>query len=180
MLTELIGAPQMAALLILAQRGLEELYSARNTAALVEQGSREAGRSFYPVVAVTHLAWIFGLWLLIPPYAAVIWPLLGLFLALQFIRYWIIWSLGPYWTHRIITLKGAPLRKSGPYRFVRHPNYVVATIETALLPMAFGAWSFALVFTAVWAAVLSYKIHLEDAALEERRELTRAERPRPN
>ena len=172
MLNELIGPPQLAALLILAQRGLEELYSARNTGRLIEQGGREAGRAFYPVVAVTHLSWILALWLLIPPYAPVYWPLIGLYLALQIVRYWVIWSLGPYWTHRIITLKDTPLIDGGPYRLMRHPNYVVATIETALLPMAFGAWSLALVMTAIWAAVLSYKVHLEDTALDERRQLT--------
>ena len=170
-LGDLIGAPQLAALAILAQRGLEEIYSARNTKALMARGAREAGRAFYPVVAVTHLAWIFGLWLMIPPSAPIHWPLIGLYLALQGVRYWVIWSLGPYWTHRIISLKSAPLRLRGPYRAMRHPNYVIATIETALLPLAFGAWAYAFVMTAIWAAVLSYKVHLEDTALKERREL---------
>jgi len=167
---DLIGAPQLAALLILAQRGLEELYSARNTRALIARGAREAGRAYYPVVAVTHLAWIFGLWLMIPPTAPIYWPLIGLYGALQAVRYWTIWSLGPFWTHRIVTLKEEPLSRSGPHRVMRHPNYAVAIIETALLPLAFGAWAFALVMTAIWSAVLSYKVHLEDAALNERRE----------
>ena len=170
MLGEWIGPPQIAALLILAQRGLEELYSARNTKALIAQGAREAGRAFYPVVAVTHLAWIFSLWSMISPYAPVNWLLIGLYIALQIVRYWVIWSLGPYWTHRIITMKDAPLIAHGPYRLMRHPNYMVAILETALLPMAFGAWSIAFVMTAIWAAVLSYKVHLEDTALAQRRE----------
>jgi len=133
--------------------------------------AREAGRAFYPVVAVSHLAWIFGLYLLIPPDAPVYWPLIAAYLLLQPVRYWVIWSLGPFWTHRIITLKDAPRVGRGPYKAVRHPNYVLAVIETALLPLAFGAWSFALILTAIWATVLSYKIHLEDAALEARREI---------
>ncbi len=171
LLVTYLGAPQIAAILILAQRGLEELYSARNTNTLLAQGAREAGRAYYPVVAVSHLAWIFGLYLLIPADAPVYWPLITAYVLLQPLRYWVIWSLGPYWTHRIITLKGKPLIQRGPYKFVRHPNYVVAVIETALLPLAFGAWAFALILTAIWAAVLSYKIHLEDTALVERREL---------
>jgi len=174
-LISFLGAPQIAAILILAQRGLEELYSARNTNALLAKGAREAGRAFYPVVAVTHLAWIFGLYLLIPPEAPVYWSLIGVYLLLQPVRYWVIWSLGPYWTHRIITLKDTPLVQRGPYKAIRHPNYIVAVIETALLPLAFGAWAYALILTAIWAVVLSYKIHLEDTALVERREISAAD-----
>ena len=69
---DLIGAPQIAALLLLVQRGLEELYSARNTKALIALGAHEAGRSFYPVVAATHLAWIASLFFLVPANAPAI------------------------------------------------------------------------------------------------------------
>ena len=91
-----IGAPQIAALLVLCQRGLEELYSARNTKALLAKGASEAGNIFYPVVAATHLAWIAALAFLIPPDAPVIWPLIAYYLALQLVRYWVIANLGPY------------------------------------------------------------------------------------
>ena len=63
---DLIGAPQIAALLLLVQRGLEELYSARNTKALIALGAHEVGRGFYLVVAATHLAWIASLFFLVP------------------------------------------------------------------------------------------------------------------
>jgi methyltransferase len=114
----LIGAPQIAALLVLAQRGLEELYSARNTKALLAQGASEAGRAFYPVVAATHLAWIASLFFLISPDAPIIWPLVAYYLALQVVRYWVIASLGRFWTHRIITVPGAPVTRRGPYRYL--------------------------------------------------------------
>ena len=169
MLEQGLGAPQIVALLILAQRGLEELYSAHNTKRLLAEGAREVGSDYYPVVAVTHLGWIAALFLLIPADAPVSWPLAGLYLLLQVARYWIIATLGRYWTHRIITLKHAPVVRSGPYQIVRHPNYVVTIAETFLLPLVFGATALAVIFGCVWAAVLHYKIVLEDAALSERR-----------
>jgi methyltransferase len=164
-----LGAAQIVALLILLQRGLEELYSARNTSRLIAEGGREAGRDYYPVVAITHLAWIAAIFLLIPSTAPVIWPLATLYLLLQVARYWIIATLGRYWTHRIITLKDAPVVRDGPYRYLRHPNYVVTIAETFLLPLVFGNAAIAVIFGCVWSAVLYYKIILEDAALAERR-----------
>lgn len=163
------GAPQIAAILLLVQRGLEELHSERNTRRLITEGGREAGRDYYPVVAITHLAWIAAIFLLIPPTAPILWSLLALYLLLQVARYWIIASLGRYWTHRIITLDKAPIVRSGPYRFVRHPNYTVTIAETFLLPLVFADAAVAAIFGCVWSAVLYYKILLEDAALKKRR-----------
>jgi methyltransferase len=169
MLEQSLGAAQIVALLILLQRGLEELYSARNTARLVAEGGREAGRDYYPVVAITHLGWIAAIFLLIPSTAPVIWPLALLYLLLQVVRYWIIGTLGRYWTHRIITLETAPVVRAGPYRYLRHPNYAVTIAETFLLPLVFGEAAIGVIFGCVWSAVLYYKIILEDAALAERR-----------
>jgi methyltransferase len=163
------GPAQIAALLILMQRGLEELYSQRNTSRLLAQGAKEAGRDYYPVVAAAHLGWIAALFFLIPPAAPIYWPLLALFLLLQVGRYWVIATLGRYWTHRIITLTGAPVVRKGPYRLIRHPNYAITIAESALLPAAFGGWALAIIMTAIWTAVLAYKIKLEDGALAERR-----------
>jgi methyltransferase len=163
-----IGAPQFAALLILLQRGAEEIHSARNTRALMARGARAEGGSYYPVVAVTHLGWIASLFFIIPADAPVSWPLIGLYVVLQAARYWVIATLGPYWTHRIIAVDEAPTVSSGAYRFLKHPNYVITIAETFLLPLAFSAVALALIMTAIWAAVLSYKIRLEDAALATR------------
>ena len=87
---DIFGLPQMAALLILLQRALEELYSQHNTRRLLEQGAHQVGGDFYPVVAAVHLCWIAGLALLVPPDAPVHAPLLIAFVALQGLRYWII------------------------------------------------------------------------------------------
>jgi methyltransferase len=164
-----IGAPQIAALLILIQRGAEEVHSARNTRALLARGAREEGPSYYPVVAVTHLSWIASLFFLIPSDAQPFWPVIGLYVVLQAARYWVIATLGPYWTHRIITIDKAPIVSSGAYRLFKHPNYAITIAETLLLPVAFSAVALALIMTAIWVAVLSYKIRLEDAALAARR-----------
>jgi methyltransferase len=169
LLSDSPGPPQIAALLLLFQRGLEELHSQRNTRRLLQQGAHEAGREFYPVVAATHLGWIAGLGLLVPPTAPISTLPLIAFLVLQPVRYWIIGTLGRYWTHRIITLPDAPIVRSGPYRFVRHPNYAVTLAETLLLPLAFGQLALGIIFVAMWAVVLNYKVRLEDEALSNRR-----------
>jgi methyltransferase len=168
---DLIGAPQVAAILLLAQRGLEELYSARNTKALIALGAHEVGRGFYPVVAATHLAWIASLFFLVPADAPILWPLIVYYLALQLVRYWVIFTLGRFWTHRIFTLPGAPVVARGPYRYLRHPNYAVTIVETFVLPLAFGALALATIMTALWWTVLAYKMRLEDEEMDVRREV---------
>jgi methyltransferase len=172
-----IGIPQIAALLILLQRGAEEVHSARNTRALLARGAHEEGANYYPVVAVAHLSWIASLFFLIPPDALVIWPLIGLYVVLQAVRYWVIATLGHYWTHRIITLDEAPIVSSGAYRLTRHPNYAITVAETLLLPLAFSAVALSFIMTAIWVAVLSYKIRLENAALAARNGLAASNPP---
>jgi methyltransferase len=169
MLSDSFGVSQVAALLILLQRGLEELHSQRNTRRLLQDGAYEVGWDYYPVVVAAHLGWIAGLAFLIPSSSPVYMPPLIAFLALQPLRYWIIGTLGRYWTHRIITLPKAPIMTRGPYRFMRHPNYAVVLGETLLLPLAFGQLALGMIFTSMLVAVLYYKIRLEDEALAIRR-----------
>jgi len=172
MFLDALGPPQIVALILLVQRGLEELHSARNTRRLIAEGAHEAGRDYYPVVAVAHLAWIASIFFLIPPDAPIVWPFAILYIALQPVRYWVIGTLGRYWTHRIITLDRAPVVRAGPYRLIRHPNYAVTIAETLVLPLAFGAVALAIIMTAVWTAVVGYKIVLEDRAIGDRRRQT--------
>ena len=80
---------------------------------------------------------------------------------------WVIASLGPYWTTRIITLDEAPLVRRGPFRLVRHPNYMIVAAEIAILPLAFGEWRIALVFSVLNAALLAWRIRIEERALAE-------------
>ena len=106
---------------------------------------------------------------LIPATATIVWPLIAYYLALQIVRYWLIGSLGRYWTHRIITLPDAPIVARGPYAYLSHPNYALTIVETFVLPFAFGGVALATIMTALWWTVINAKIKLEDEALQARR-----------
>jgi methyltransferase len=80
--------------------------------------------------------------------------------------------MGRYWTTRVVTLPGAPLVRRGPYRWVRHPNYLIVAGEVAVLPLIFGAWRIALVFSIANAILLAWRIRIEDAALAPRRRIS--------
>jgi methyltransferase len=116
-----------------------------------------------------HIAWLLAILLTVPSEAGVSVPLLIVFAILQGLRLWVLLSLGRYWTTRVITVPGAPLVRRGPYRFLRHPNYVVVAAEIAVLPLAFRAWAVATVFSALNAALLAWRISLEDQVLAPRR-----------
>jgi methyltransferase len=155
--------------LVVVQRLIEIVYAERNTRALLARGAVEVGRSHYPLIVLLHAAWLATIIILLAPDARIHWIPLVFFVVLQLARLWVIASLGPYWTTRIITLQGAPLVRTGPYRFVRHPNYLVVAGEIAMLPLAFGEVWVAVVFTVLNAAMLGWRIHQEDAALSARR-----------
>jgi len=160
-----------AILVLVAVQRLGELVIARrNTQVLMARGALEIGASHYPYIVAVHAAWLAALagWVTVQT-PAVNLPLLALFAVLQAGRLWILWSLGPYWTTRIITLPSAPLVLRGPYRFVRHPNYIVVILEIAVLPLVFGAGMIAAVFSALNAAVLFVRIRMENRALAPRR-----------
>ena len=156
-------------LLVAIQRLVEVVYAERNTRALRARGAVEVGRAHYPLIVVLHAAWLTAIVLMLPPDATIHWIPLAIFVLLQIARVWVIATLGPYWTTRIITLEGAPLVRKGPYRFVRHPNYLVVAGEIAMLPLAFGEITVAIVFTVLNAAMLAWRIRQEDQALAVRR-----------
>ena len=103
-----------------------------------------------------------------PADAPVHWPLIAAYLAVQAGRAWVIATLGRFWTTRVIDMPAAPLVRRGPYRWCRHPNYVVVVLEVALLPLAFGAWEIALAFSLANLAVLAWRLKIENAALARR------------
>lgn len=155
--------------LVALARLVELLIANRNTTALLAQGGVEIGRSQYKFIVALHAAWLAALLIAIPMAAQVDWYWLGLFAALQAARVWVIASLGRFWTTRIITLPEAPLIRRGPYRFLRHPNYLVVALEIPVLPLAFGAWDIALGFGLLNLAVLAWRIGVEERALAPRR-----------
>jgi methyltransferase len=155
--------------LVALQRLGELVYAGRNTRALKARGAVEFGANQYPLIVALHLAWLLSLLMFVPWQTRPVWPWLGLYVALQAMRVWVIASLGRHWTTRIIVVPGAPLLRRGPYRWLRHPNYLLVACEIAVLPLAFGSWSIALVFTSLNAMLLGWRIHTEEAALGYRR-----------
>jgi methyltransferase len=166
------GWPQIIVLLVALQRLIELMIAQRNTKRLLAQGGREIGAAHYPLFILLHGGWLVALFVLTPADAPIHWPLLALFVLLQLGRVWVVASLGPYWTTRIVTLPAAPLVKRGPYRFVRHPNYLVVVGEVAVLPLVFGQWQLAVIFSVLNLALLAWRIRIEDEALNPRRQTT--------
>ena len=158
----------LAAILILGfvtvQRLAELWLAERNRGRLLEQGAVEYGAGHYALIVAVHAAWLAALWWLAPGRPISV-PLLAAFAALQAARVWIIATLGERWTTRIIVLADAPLVTRGPYRFVDHPNYIIVVLEIAVLPLVFGLWQIALLFSLLNAAVLTIRIGAENRAL---------------
>ena len=155
--------------LVTAQRLGELVLARRNTRRLLAQGGYEVGAAHYPLIVALHAAWLVGLWYLAMVRAPaghdidLLW--LAVFVVLQLGRVWVIASLGGRWTTRIIVLRGAPLVRRGPYRFLSHPNYWVVAGELLVLPLAFGLVGYGLVFTLLNAAVMWIRIRAEAVAL---------------
>ncbi|PTR12304.1 MULTISPECIES: isoprenylcysteine carboxyl methyltransferase family protein [unclassified Novosphingobium] len=146
------------------QRLSELVIARRNTARLMADGAREVGANHYPVMVAMHTAWLAVLWFTVGG-RPIFLPLLAVFAVLQLLRVWVLATLGPRWTTRIIVTRDAPLVKRGPFRFVRHPNYMVVTAEIAVLPLTFGLVWVALLFTVLNAAMLTVRIRAENSAL---------------
>jgi methyltransferase len=158
--------PSIALLTFVTAQRLSELVIARrNTMALFARGAREIAPDHYPYMVALHTGWLAGLWMLATGQPVqLFW--FGLFMLLQLLRLWVLTTLGERWTTRIIILPGAPLVEGGPYRFFKHPNYMIVTGEIAALPLAFGMPLYALVFSLLNAAVLTVRIRAENAALK--------------
>ena len=150
--------------LVTMQRLGELWLSNRNTRRLLAEGAVEHGASHYPLIVAVHALWLAALWIVGP--GSPINPFwLGIYVLLQLARVWVLASLGRRWTTRIIVVPGETLVKRGPYRLVEHPNYLVVAGEIAVLPLVFGFWDLAILFTLLNAAVLSVRIREENRAL---------------
>lgn len=157
--------------IVAVQRLAELRYSRRNERRLRENGAVERGREHYPAMVAIHALWLastlvegllrgpgFPSWWYVP---------LAVFLAVQPLRYWSIFSLGENWNVRVLVVPGRKPVAGGPYRYFPHPNYVVVAVEVLTLPLIFGAWTTALVFTVLNAIFLYVRIRTENRAIEE-------------
>lgn len=159
---------------LLTLLGLERIYelwlSRRNAAWARARGGIEYGQGHFVWMKLLHSAWFAGclveVWLLHRPFVSWLgWPLLGVTLLAQGLRYWAVSSLGPRWNIAVIVLPGVRVEQGGPYRWLRHPNYLAVVIEGLAVPLIHGAYLTATVFTLLNAWLLSVRIRCEEAAL---------------
>ena len=149
---------------ITVQRVGELRWATQNERALFRAGGIEFGRRHLLLLVLLHAAWVAGLWGL--AYDHSVQPIfLALFVVVQVARFWVLIALGRRWTIRIIVVPGERLIARGPYRFLRHPNYAVVTLEIAIVPLALGLPIYALIFSILNAAVLAIRISAENTAL---------------
>ncbi len=150
---------------IVLQRLVELVIARINTRRLLADGGIEHGARHYPVMVLLHVTWLAALAVAVPAHATLDPLLFVVFLLLQLGRAWVIVSLGRFWTTRVITVPGAPLVRRGPYRWLRHPNYMIVVGEIAVVPLIAGAWEIAIIFSIANAAVLWQRLRVENAAL---------------
>jgi methyltransferase len=156
--------PVLILALVTLQRIGELWLSNRNTKRLLARGAHEVGARHYPLIVAVHVLWLTALWWFAPERAVDgFW--LAVFVLLQLARTWVLATLGSRWTTRIIILPGAPLVRAGPYRWVDHPNYMIVIGEIAALPLVFGLWALALIFSLLNATVIAIRIREENRAL---------------
>jgi len=161
----------LAVALVAAQRLFELVLARRNERRARARDAVERGQRHYLLIVVLHTLWLVSTLvegLLRGPDIPAFWPVpLALFLLVQPLRYWAIFSLGERWNTKILVLPGEKPVRRGPYRYIDHPNYVVVVVEILTFPLIFGAWITALVFTVLNAVILSVRIREENRALSE-------------
>lgn len=152
------------------ERLVEVVVSKRNAAWSFARGGTEHGKGHFPAMVLLHTAFLIAcpaeVWLLDRPFIPWLgFPLLILAVAAQGLRWWCITTLGPRWNTRVIIVPDLPRVTGGPYRFIRHPNYVAVVAEGIILPLIHTAWITALAFTILNAWLLTVRIRCEDEAL---------------
>lgn len=164
--------------LIGVERLAELRRSRRNAGRAFDRGGIELGRRHFRAMAVAHALFLpacaLEVWVLDRPFVPALgWPMLGLVVLAQGLRAWVVATLGPRWNVRTIVVPGERVVTGGPYRFVRHPNYVAVILEAFAVPLIHSAWLTAIVFTAVNVPLLAVRIRCEEAALAAHADLER-------
>lgn len=158
--------------LIALERLLELARSRRNAAWAFARDGIEVGRRHFRFMTVLHTLFLpacaLEVWLLGRPFTPALGiPMLGLVLLAQGLRWWAVATLGRRWNVRTIVVPGLAVVRKGPYRFVRHPNYVAVVLEGIAVPLVHGAWLTAAGFTLLNVPLLAIRIRCEEAALAE-------------
>lgn len=153
---------------VVIQRLAELVYASANTRRLLSEGGQEHGARHYPLFIILHGGWLISIALFAVPETQPSLFLLNALIASQTFRFWTLASIGRWWTTRIISAPHFPRVKKGPYRFIKHPNYALVVVEIALLPFLLGAPAMAITFSVLNAALLWWRIRVENAVLVER------------
>lgn len=157
-------------LLVAAERVAELVVARRNASWSRAHGGVAYGDGHYPAMVALHTGLLIGCLAetqLAPrPFQPLLgWPMLALTLAAQALRWWCISTLGPRWNTRVIVVPVLPLVSAGPYRLLRHPNYLAVVVEGLALPLVHGAWLTATGFTLLNLPLLTVRLRCENAAL---------------
>lgn len=154
------------------ERLVELVVSNRNAAAAFAQGGKEYGQGHFGVMKALHTLFLFAcpLEVVLLERSPPMWLFGAMFVVLlgtMSLRYWAIGTLGARWNTRVIVVPGLDAVARGPYKYLRHPNYVAVVLELAALPLMGGAWITAVVFSLANLVLLKVRIDCEEAALAE-------------
>ncbi len=155
---------------VAAERIVELLVSRRNAIRILARGGSESGQAHYRAMVAMHGAWLAACAMESLTIRRAIPALLSsgalvVAAAAQALRYWAVWTLGERWNTRIIVTPEAPPVTGGPYRYLRHPNYLAVILEVAALPLIRANWYTAIGFSLANAIVLGVRIPVEERAL---------------
>ena len=157
-------------IIILALQRISELLIARrNEKKVLGEGAVEYDPLGYKVIVAMHVAFFLSFiaeYYILRRSLNTLWPLLLLvLLTAEALRYWAISSLGKYWNTKIVVIPGTSLVSKGPYKYIRHPNYLAVVIEIAIIPLIFSCYITSALFTLFNLIVLRRRIRIEESAL---------------
>ncbi|WP_411335097.1 isoprenylcysteine carboxyl methyltransferase family protein [Metabacillus indicus] len=157
--------------IMILQRLSELVLAKRNEKRMLNLGGQEHGKSHYPWIVALHSLFLLSFLMEVQLFDKQLSPLwmviLPIIVFTQIIRYWAVFSLGPYWNTKIIIVPDLEVVAKGPYKYMRHPNYLVVAVEILFLPILFQAYATAVTFTLLNAVILSIRIPAEERALAE-------------
>jgi methyltransferase len=155
---------------LISQRAFELILAKRNEQIVKSRGALEFDRDGYRYIVVMHVAFFISLVLenfLLQRELNRFWVLfLPIFLAAQILRYWAISSLGVYWNTKVLVVPGSELTTKGPYRYLKHPNYVAVVVEIAVIPLIFSCYFTSILFSIMNLILVRRRIGIEESALE--------------
>ena len=152
--------------LVIVERFVELKIASRNETWMKERGAVEKGKGHYKLFVALHIAFFVSLFIELQGIEVTFHPVFFTFFMLaQLVRIWCITALGKFWNTKIIVLPNVAIIKKGPYKYMKHPNYVIVFIELFVLPAMFGAFMTASLFPLLHMLLLAVRIPIEEKAL---------------